>query len=111
MKQVEDPLTVQCALFICLVVIYDVFLGQLMRTEDGVSGKMKPGKMAVGLRKENVTILHSVEQVYPVREMRVLNLTPMEVGVSGKMKPGTVAVHTGAEYATILQNVEQDCSV
>ena len=96
-----------CA-FICLVVIYDVFLAQLMRTEDGVSGKMKPGKMAVGLRKENVTILHSVEQVYPVREMKVLNLTPMEVGLSGRIRPGKMAVRLGKENATILHNVEQD---
>ena len=96
-----------CA-FICLVVIYYVFLAQLMRTEDGVSGKMKPGKMAVGLRKENVTILHSVEQVYPVREMTVLNLTPMEVGLSGRIRPGKMAVRLGKENATILHNVEQD---
>ena len=111
MKQVEDPLTAHADCFFCLVVTYDVFLAQLMRTEVGVSGKMKPGKMAVGLRPENVTILHSVEQDCPVREIQLPNLTPTEVGVSGKMKPGTMAVRMGAENATILHNVEQDCPV
>ena len=82
-----------------------------MRTEVGVCGKMTPGKMAVGLRPENVTILHSVAQVCPVREIQLPNLTPMEVGVSGKMKPGNMAVRMGAENATILHNVEQDCPV
>ena len=82
-----------------------------MRTEVGVSGEMKPGKMAVGLQPENVTTLHSVERVCPVREIQLPNLTPTEVGVSGKMKPGNMAVHTGAETATILHSVEQDCPV
>ena len=67
-----------------MVLIYDVFLAQLMRTEVGVSGKMKPGKMAVGLRPENVTT-DSVGQVYPVREIQLPKLTPTEVGLTGRM--------------------------
>ena len=78
-----------------------------MLTEDGVSGKMRLGKMAVGLRPENVTIHHSAEKACPVREIKRQNPTLTEVGVPGIIRQLETA-SLGSENVTILHSVEQE---
>ena len=76
-----------------------------MLTEVGVSGKMRLGKMAVGLRPEIVTIHHNAEPACPARVMKRQNPTLTEVGVPGRIRQ-LETVSLGSENVTILHSVE-----